>query len=1248
MLKYAKTSLLSLILIAILSGSVGALPQLVGDLDADYVVGFKDLRMFAWQWLDPACLVLDCTADMDGVDGVNMADFSLLAKNWQVVDPHIVISEFMASNTSNIPLQNGDLLDGNGESSDWIEIHNPTDTVVNLDGWYLTDSDANLTKWQFPNGLQIGPAEFLIVFASQKTYEENPLNYPYLDSAGYYHTNFNLDQGGEYLALVAADGITIAHQYVPKYPQQLSNISYGLAQYATKLVQTGATASYHVPTSGDTGLGTGWTDVGFNDSTWDTGQTSIGFGDIGGSTGTILREYWTGITGESVSDLTGNSNYPDNPSGSSEPTLFEAPTGWTDNYGTRMRGFLYPPASGLYTFWIASDDNSELWLSTDVNPANKLMIASVPSWTNSREWNKFPSQQSTSITLDGGQRYYIEALHKEGTGGDNLAVTWSFGQPIDGQYLSPWTGSWVATDVRDDMFGVNASLWTRIEFNIEEGGAGLFDSLTLRMKYEDGFVAYLNGQYIDRRNAPGSLSWNSTALSDRPNEDSSVFEEINVTAYLGTLQDGKNVLSIHGLNDNKNNSEFLILPELVAARNRIAPEYFTTATPGTFNIAGAMGVVSDVWINTERTFYTGPPDWHIDVILSNGTNGAEIRYTLDGSRPTITHGLTYNPITDPPIEIDKTTVIRAVAVKPGWLDSAVETNTYIFPEDVIKQSPLGQPPGPNWPSSSVNGQVINYGMDPCIVNNPLYAGQMKNAIKAIPTISLATDLANLFDPTIGIYVNAQSDGRAWERPVSVELIHPDGSKGFQIDAGLRIRGGYSRGSWNPKHAFRLLFRAEYGDAKLKYPLFGEEGADEFDNVDLRTSQNYSWAHGGGGGRHNTIVREVFSRDIQGAMGHPYTRSRYYHLYINGHYWGLFQTQERAESSHAKSYLGGDKDDYDIVKTPGMLPTDGNRDALDRLYDQTMLGLDDYNRYYRVQGLNLDGTPNSNYERLLDVDNVIDFMIIEYYTGDRDGPASRYTGRPNNTWGTYNRVNPDGWKWFHHDNEHSLGAGSAELNMVLPFSTRGANRMEFNPHWLHEQLANINPEYRLRFADHVYKHFFNGGLLEVTSARNHIQNRADQINMAIVAESARWGDSSYYPPRTKNNDWLPEIDRLLYDIFDRRHLTPRVEEVIGQFRSVSWYPNVDPPTFNQHGGEVPGGFGVTMSNPNGSGNIYYTLNGSDPRQPISGNAVGTKYNNPVTLNKTTHVKARVLDGGTWSALNEAIFAVGPVADYLRIT
>ena len=128
---------------------------------------------------------------------------------------------------------------------------------------------------------------------------------------------------------------------------------------------------------------------------------------------------------------------------------FEAPTNWADNYGTRMRGYITAPVTGSYTFWIASDDNSELWLSTNDNPANKVRIGWVPEWTDSRQWNKFPTQKSAAITLTAGQRYYVEALQKEGGGGDNLAVGWAKpgestsapSEVIPGSVLSPFSGT---------------------------------------------------------------------------------------------------------------------------------------------------------------------------------------------------------------------------------------------------------------------------------------------------------------------------------------------------------------------------------------------------------------------------------------------------------------------------------------------------------------------------------------------------------------------------------------------------------------------------------------------------------------------------------------------------------------------------------------------------------------------------------------------------------------------------------------
>ena len=103
----------------------------------------------------------------------------------------------------------------------------------------------------------------------------------------------------------------------------------------------------------------------------------------------------------------------------------------------------------------------------------------------------------------------------------------------------------------------------------------------------------------------------------------------------------------------------------------------------------------------------------------------------------------------------------------------------------------------------VGANVVNYGMDPDVVNSPLYRDELRKALASLPSFVIVTDFKNLFDSVRGIYANPQNDARAWERPASVELLNPDGKDGFQINCGLRIRGGYSRSTSNPKHAFRF-------------------------------------------------------------------------------------------------------------------------------------------------------------------------------------------------------------------------------------------------------------------------------------------------------------------------------------------------------------------------------------------------------------------------------------------------------------
>jgi len=189
----------------------------------------------------------------------------------------------------------------------------------------------------------------------------------------------------------------------------------------------------------------------------------------GGGAGTITRQVWTGISGATIAALTGNSNYPDNPSSTDELGSFEAPTNWADNYGTRIVGYLHAPVTGTYTFWIASDDNGELWLSTDDSAGNKVRIAYVPGWSSSRQWTKFAEQKSAGVNLTAGQHYYIEALQKEAAGGDNLAVAWQIPggtqEVIPGDYLSPYDG---AGGIEIDSITINqpnSTTWHQVGFD---------------------------------------------------------------------------------------------------------------------------------------------------------------------------------------------------------------------------------------------------------------------------------------------------------------------------------------------------------------------------------------------------------------------------------------------------------------------------------------------------------------------------------------------------------------------------------------------------------------------------------------------------------------------------------------------------------------------------------------------------------------------------------------------------------------
>lgn len=667
--------------------------------------------------------------------------------------------------------------------------------------------------------------------------------------------------------------------------------------------------------------------------------------------------------------------------------------------------------------------------------------------------------------------------------------------------------------------------------------------------------------------------------------------------------------------------------------------FYALPSPLATNGAAYTGLVGDVLFSAPRGFYNAP----FQLTLTTSTPGASIIYTRDSSTPTLTNGTLYTG----PIAVSSTTTLRAAAFRTGYLPALSATSTYLFLDDVLSSQiyPAGTAPA-GWPAASVNGQAFRYGWN-TVLKSQYTNQQLLDGLRQIPSISLVTDQPNLTNASTGIYVNADLKGDEWERAGTVEYLPTDGSAPFHVNAGLRIRGGASRGDGYVKHSMRLHFRGEYGDSSLKYALHGSAGTDEFETLDLRTEQNYHWSIAGESTRtENTAVREVFCRDLMGAMGQPTTRSRYFHLYLNGLYWGIYETEERAQEDYGASYFGGVKDDYDVIQTSnhpnftyelssGTITAWQSLWTMARAHQASPTAAN----YFAIMGRDANGLRNPSLPVYLDLDNLVTYMLLHYYTGDGDAALSNFLGmnKANNWRGFRNRTTADGFRFFVHDSEHTLNAPSWVSNRANTNAPNGSNRGNFtysNPEWIHEDLS-ANPEYRIRFADIAQKSLFNGGPMTQTVAQAMFDARAAQISQAIVPDVARWGTNATNHTLAQ---WQNRLASIRSGFFATRPAT-----LISQLRTRGLFPTVDAPIFSLRGGTVPTGYGLTLSQGSQTGKIYYTLDGRDPRA-VGGGIAGVEYAAPgITLSGLVTVRTRFLSsGGVWSALDEASFTAMPAA------
>ena len=597
-----------------------------------------------------------------------------------------------------------------------------------------------------------------------------------------------------------------------------------------------------------------------------------------------------------------------------------------------------------------------------------------------------------------------------------------------------------------------------------------------------------------------------------------------------------------------------------------AAVHLATSTPGSANGDTEYLFVRDTSFSHKRGHYNSA----IAVAITTETPNATIRYTTDGSEPAQSgNGSTYSS----PINITTTTVLRARAFLNGYAPTNIDTQTYVFPEAVTTQT---APPG--YPTNWQDDPAANYEMDTAVSQSAQYHDRLIQGLSDLPTLSVATHVNEVFGPS-GIYTN--SNNPAYddvEAPVSAEYFTPSGStdgvnteSGFQIDCGFKVQGGASRnpGSSN-KHSFSLRFRTEYGESKLNYKLFPDSKVEEFDGVQLRAMYNNSWIHRDAGQRQRaTMIRDQWIRDSMIAMGQADGgHGHFVHLYINGLYWGVYNLHERLDNDHYAAYNGGDPDTIDSQNPASYAPSFNAMKSIVTNPESVWADITD----------------------VLDVDSYIDYYLIQHFGKNDDLKA-------NGNWraaGGGSSNTP--WRFYAWDSERVLENVNNTGNLAVTQDGAG----------LIDSLDN-HEEFRIRFADRVQKHLFNGGAL--TSERNLARwtRYSDMLDLAIIAESARWGDDRRANPYTRDVEWIAEVNNIKNNFF--RSAPPnRTSYMVSKFQNESW-PSGDrklldapAPIFEvnnstQHGGQIDPADLVGFSN--AAGSVFFTTDGSDPRVAPSG-------------------------------------------------
>ncbi|MBE0541633.1 MAG: chitobiase/beta-hexosaminidase C-terminal domain-containing protein [Verrucomicrobia bacterium] len=616
--------------------------------------------------------------------------------------------------------------------------------------------------------------------------------------------------------------------------------------------------------------------------------------------------------------------------------------------------------------------------------------------------------------------------------------------------------------------------------------------------------------------------------------------------------------------------------------------HLAIATPGNANTGTALASAP------AAPAFSLPGGFHnlsFSLVLTSATAGAAIRYTLDGSEPN--PGLPYTS----PIAITTDRIIRARAVMEGAIPSPTITHTYLLNESFAKRSLpalcLGGNPG-----------LTFYG--PNTIGGPA-AGEGIFAIKGGSYVGDNSDWTHNDDPA-AFHFPLQR-GRATEKPATLEFF-PTAGEVLRTDFGLRISGSsWSRPKYrltdaattrfnptNPtqKPSFNLYFRSEWGERPLDYPFFGDSPVTRFNDVRVRAGKNDI---------SNPFLKDELMRRLYLGTGQKSSIGIFNTVYVNGVFKGYFNLCERLREGFMQEHHQS-SEAWDVQQV-------NEFSSGDPLHWKKMFA---YLRSTNLAGL---GAYQGVHD-YLDLDNYIDYIVVNAFAAMWDWP--------HNNWVAARERSPAGrWRFYMWDAEGAFGIYERPITYNTFTGDLIRNDAQTTS-WHYIQalytLLRVSPEFRLRFGDRVQKHFFNGGTLVKTNMQATYLGLRNTINPIMQETLGTTVNEGFY------NTWI---------VSDTRRNT-----FFTQLTQQGLWPATLAPTFSHYGGVVTAGLELTLSNPNGSGAIYYATNGTDPRAP-GGGITGTAYTSPITVNQSTTVQARVRSStGVWSPVIKASFTVPPPA------